>query len=69
MNDGLSTARRRTYEALIVIIAALNVLDLTGIWNQPVPVPAALFALNVVLFVRLAKAGRFGRIVIVRRDR
>lgn len=65
MLDHLTPRQRSTYSILIIGIAVVNVLDLTGVWRQPAPIPAALFALNTVLLVRLVRARRRARTVIV----
>lgn len=48
----------RRYGWLVVSIATANLLDLTGLVDMPLPIPAALFALNTVLFVKLIHARR-----------
>jgi hypothetical protein len=54
-------AWRRAYAPVILTIASLNLLDLTDIVDLPMPVPAMLFALNTVCFIRLLKARKADR--------
>lgn len=49
----MTRGQRNAHARAAVAIATLNLLDLTGLWDQPMPVPAMLFALNTVLLIRL----------------
>lgn len=54
-------ALRNAYAPLILIIGVLNLLDVLGVYDLPHPMPAALWALNTVMCVRLLVSWRAER--------
>lgn len=68
MKNPLSPARRKAAHALALVLAAVAALSLLGVIAPPLPVRAAMFALNVVLLALVVRSRRAAR-VIIRRDR